>query len=401
MRSPLRIAWARVIAHGDSRAGSVARLDGPPPALDVEGRRAGSCRGGRPRPSPRPMAPGPEPQHAPEMMGLGGIESDPVRVDGVRADEDPGHAAHPRRGRTARARHLTPSAQEERRPAVVLGQLDEPAALRREDARHRRHLVGQEPARDQAAARARPAPEARARAWRARPRGDSRGRAAPRGRPSRRRPPPPRAPGLPTALRRALSSVAATASGSRSIASTRGTPRAAAAIARMPDPQPTSRACGHAARRQRALEELEAAPGRPVAPGTERAPGLDQHDEPALRERRRRHLPRRAHEQPPPHRDRPEVGAPGIGPRLVGEGRDPHARRRARQRQRHQIGEVAADVRRERLRVGARREEGAKRRRAGGVTSSTTPTAPSSHRWFVTASAVSAASVPRVTVSSQ
>ena len=347
------------MAHGDSRAGSGAGLDGPPPALDLEGRQPDGVETAGPV-GRLDDGPGPEPQHAAEMVGLVGIEPDAVRVDGLRTDEDPGHSRSPG---VDEVRHApsSPSAQEERGPAVVLDELDEPAALRREHARHRRHLVSQEPTRDQAAARARPAPEAPARAWHARPRGDSRGRAAPAGRPSRRHPPPTGRTRSPTALRRALSSVAATASGSRSIASTRGTPRAAAAIARMPDPQPTSRAWATASASQRPLEELEAAPGRPMAAGAEGAPRLDQHDEPALRERRRRRLPRRAHEQPPPHRDRPEVGAPGIGPRLVGEGRDPHARHRTRQRQRHQIGEVAADVRRERLRVGARREEGAKR----------------------------------------
>ena len=98
--------------------------------------------------------------------------------------------------------------------------------------------------------------------------------------------------------------------------------------------------------------------------GPECAPGLDEHDHAVALERRRR-LPRRADEEPAPHGNRPEVGTPGVGPRLVGKrgGRD--GCRCPRDVERREVVQVVPQGRGQGGRLGAGREERAEGRHAG------------------------------------
>src|SRR4029079_15096945 len=106
---------------------------------------------------------------------------------------------------------------------------------------------------------------------------------------------------------------------------------------------------------QAGLEEAETAPRRAVAPGAERTAGLDD-DHRALSGMRRQ-LPGWAHQQTPAHGNRPEVGAPGVGPGLVGERRDLDAGLGAGLGERHQLAQILADSGRSGAGVDGRAEE--------------------------------------------
>ena len=148
--------------------------------------------------------------------------------------------------------------------------------------------------------------------------------------PVRRRPPPTRARGPPRRC-------AGRCPPSRPPRRDRGRSRppagrrgAAAAIARMPEPQPTSSAWdtrAPASARSRSSRQLRVDPWPPVPKA--RPGSISTTTRPAASAgggtSHGGHT-----SKPPPHRERPEVGAPGVGPRLVGEGRDVDARRGAR-----------------------------------------------------------------------